>query len=68
MNHARLNHLIQFQQPMRDPTNEPSREPIQKPPIIEWKSTNQRTACGNANHLMTMCRSTRGNAEWKSTK
>jgi hypothetical protein len=28
VNHARLNHLIQFQQPMSNPTNEPSREPI----------------------------------------
>ena len=31
VNHARLNHLIRFQQPMSDPTNEPSREPINEP-------------------------------------
>ena len=31
VNHTRLNHLIQFQQPMRDPTNKPSREPIREP-------------------------------------
>jgi len=30
-NQVRVNHLIQFQQPMRDPTNEPSREPIREP-------------------------------------
>ncbi len=28
----------------------------------------QRTTCGSANRLLTMCRSTRGNTEWKSTK
>ena len=31
VNHARLNHLIRFQQPMSNPTNEPSREPIREP-------------------------------------
>ena len=31
VNHARLNHLIRFQQPMSNPTNEPSREPICEP-------------------------------------
>ena len=31
VNHARLNHLIRFQQPMRDSTNEPSCEPIREP-------------------------------------
>jgi hypothetical protein len=31
VNHARLNHLIQFQQPMSNPTNEPSRKPIREP-------------------------------------
>ncbi len=31
VNHARLNHLIRFQQPMRDSTNEPSCEPICEP-------------------------------------
>jgi hypothetical protein len=31
VNHARLNHLIRFQQPMSNSTNEPSREPIGEP-------------------------------------
>jgi len=31
VNHARLNHLIRFQQPMRDSTNEPSCDPIREP-------------------------------------
>ena len=30
-NQVRVNHLIQFQQPMRDPTNEPIRELIHEP-------------------------------------
>ena len=29
-NQVWVNHLIQFQQPMRDPKNEPSREPIRE--------------------------------------
>ena len=33
-NQAWVNHLIQFQQPMSDPTNEPSRKPI-------WEPTNE---------------------------
>ena len=31
VNHARMNHLIQFDASMSDPTNEPSREPIREP-------------------------------------
>ena len=30
-NQVWVNHLIRFQQPMSDPTNEPSREPIYEP-------------------------------------
>jgi len=30
-NQVWVNHLIQLQQPMRDPTNEPSRKPICEP-------------------------------------
>ncbi len=31
VNHARLNHLIQFDASMSNPTNKPSREPIREP-------------------------------------
>ena len=48
VNHARLNHLIRFQQPKRDPTNEPSREPICEPTNYRMeidKSTNNSWQC-----------------------
>jgi len=123
-NQARVNHLIRFQQPMSDLTNEPSRELIREPtndrkksePIVSYphikrdkstptfqlvvasvsnnnalsfndkssskfqlvvasvenecsKGSSMKTAQPQkAKVFKTMCRSTRGNAEWKSTK